>query len=58
MTVLEAIDGARLSEITATETSLRRFLYGLPGGRPGRRGVPGRNACHPVDQDHREANGN
>ena len=31
MTVLEAIDGARLSEITATETSLRRFLYGLPG---------------------------
>ena len=31
MTVLEAIDGARLSEITATETSLRRFLHGLPG---------------------------
>ncbi|HMG29418.1 MAG TPA: deoxyribose-phosphate aldolase [Jiangellaceae bacterium] len=31
MTVLEALDGARLSEITATETSLRRFLHGLPG---------------------------
>jgi deoxyribose-phosphate aldolase len=31
VTVLEAIDGARLSEITATETSLRRFLHGLPG---------------------------
>ena len=31
MTVLDAIDGARLSEITATETSLRRFLHGLPG---------------------------
>ncbi len=31
MTVLEAIDGARLSAITATETSLRRFLHGLPG---------------------------
>jgi deoxyribose-phosphate aldolase len=31
MTVLEAIDGVRLSEITATETSLRRFLHGLPG---------------------------
>jgi len=29
--VLEALDGARLSEITATETSLRRFLHGLPG---------------------------
>ena len=29
--MLEAIDGARLSEITATETSLRRFLHGLPG---------------------------
>ena len=31
MTVLDAVDGARLSEITATETSLRRFLHGLPG---------------------------
>jgi deoxyribose-phosphate aldolase len=31
VTVLDAIDGARLSEITATETSLRRFLHGLPG---------------------------
>ena len=31
MTVLEAIDGARLSEITATESALRRFLFGLPG---------------------------
>jgi deoxyribose-phosphate aldolase len=31
VTVLEAIDGAPLSEITATETSLRRFLHGLPG---------------------------
>jgi deoxyribose-phosphate aldolase len=31
VTVLEAIDGARLSEITATETSLRRYLHGLPG---------------------------
>jgi deoxyribose-phosphate aldolase len=31
VTVLEAIDGARLSEITATETSLNRFLHGLPG---------------------------
>ena len=31
MTVIEAIDGARLSEISATETSLRRFLYGLTG---------------------------
>ena len=29
--MLEALDGARLSEITATETSLRRFLHGLPG---------------------------
>ena len=27
----DAVDGARLSEITATETSLRRFLHGLPG---------------------------
>jgi len=31
VTVLDAVDGARLSEITATETSLRRFLHGLPG---------------------------
>ena len=31
MTVLEALDAARLSEITASETSLRRFLHGLPG---------------------------
>ena len=31
VTVLEALEGARLSEITATETSLRRFLHGLPG---------------------------
>jgi deoxyribose-phosphate aldolase len=31
VTVLDAIDGAQLSEITATETSLRRFLHGLPG---------------------------
>jgi deoxyribose-phosphate aldolase len=31
VTVLEAIDGVRLSEISATETSLRRFLHGLPG---------------------------
>jgi deoxyribose-phosphate aldolase len=31
VTVLNAVDGARLSEITATETSLRRFLHGLPG---------------------------
>ena len=31
MTVLEALDAARLSEITASETSLRRFLHGLAG---------------------------
>lgn len=31
MTVLEALDATRLSEITASETSLRRFLHGLPG---------------------------
>jgi len=31
VTVLDAVDGARLSEITATETSLRRFLHALPG---------------------------
>jgi deoxyribose-phosphate aldolase len=31
VTVLEALDAARLSEITASETSLRRFLHGLPG---------------------------
>lgn len=31
MTVTEALDSARLSEITASETSLRRFLHGLPG---------------------------
>ncbi|HEX5994167.1 MAG TPA: deoxyribose-phosphate aldolase [Jiangellales bacterium] len=31
MTVLEALDAARLAEITASETSLRRFLHGLPG---------------------------
>jgi deoxyribose-phosphate aldolase len=31
VTVLDAVNGARLSEITATETSLRRFLHGLPG---------------------------
>jgi deoxyribose-phosphate aldolase len=31
VTVLDAVDGARLTEITATETSLRRFLHGLPG---------------------------
>jgi deoxyribose-phosphate aldolase len=31
VTVLDAIDSARLLEITATETSLRRFLHGLPG---------------------------
>jgi deoxyribose-phosphate aldolase len=31
VTVLEAIDGGRLSEITATATSLRRFLHGLTG---------------------------
>ena len=31
MTVLEALDPSRLSEITASETSLRRFLHGLPG---------------------------
>ncbi|HEX6335518.1 MAG TPA: deoxyribose-phosphate aldolase [Jiangellaceae bacterium] len=31
MTVLEALDAARVSEITASETSLRRFLHGLPG---------------------------
>jgi deoxyribose-phosphate aldolase len=27
----DVVDGARLSEITANETSLRRFLHGLPG---------------------------
>jgi deoxyribose-phosphate aldolase len=31
VTVLEALDAARLSEITASETSLRRFLHGLAG---------------------------
>ncbi len=31
MTVLEGLDAARLSEITGSETSLRRFLHGLPG---------------------------
>lgn len=31
MTVLEALDASRLSEITTSETSLRRFLHGLPG---------------------------
>jgi deoxyribose-phosphate aldolase len=31
VTVTEALDAARLSEITASETSLRRFLHGLPG---------------------------
>jgi deoxyribose-phosphate aldolase len=31
VTVLDALDAARLSEITASETSLRRFLHGLPG---------------------------
>ncbi|HJU98239.1 MAG TPA: deoxyribose-phosphate aldolase [Jiangellaceae bacterium] len=31
MALTDAVDGARLSEITATETSLRRFLHGLPG---------------------------
>jgi deoxyribose-phosphate aldolase len=31
VTVLQALDPARLSEITGSETSLRRFLHGLPG---------------------------
>lgn len=31
MTVLEALDAGRVSEITASATSLRRFLHGLPG---------------------------
>ena len=31
VTVLEGLDAARLSEITGSETSLRRFLHGLPG---------------------------
>lgn len=31
MTVTEPLDAARLSDITASETSLRRFLHGLPG---------------------------
>ncbi|HSI94302.1 MAG TPA: deoxyribose-phosphate aldolase, partial [Jiangellaceae bacterium] len=34
MTVLETLDAARLSEITGSETSLRRFLQGLPGVDP------------------------
>nr|WP_239000717.1 deoxyribose-phosphate aldolase [Jiangella asiatica] len=31
MTVLSALDDARLSDITSSEASLRRFLHGLPG---------------------------
>jgi deoxyribose-phosphate aldolase len=31
VTVLAALDPAHLSDITASETSLRRFLHGLPG---------------------------
>ena len=44
-------DAASLRDVGATAASLRRFLHGLPGGRPGRRRAAGGGAGHPLDQE-------